>query len=1129
MGQVELQMGLNRDARWARLEAQIRQDISGDGSSQNGKRVYVLCPDQATYRVTKRMVDVLGNQSAQKVDVIDFRGLLERFYSRCGHRVEQVSEAAKLLLFSAAMIDSRASLRTSDLLAGTHDISILESLVSAVDMLSACDIDSSVLAKIASDTEEENPMLAGKLRDIGCIWDTYAALAEASNVEAASTLQLLSRWIGRDGFLDHTVWYVVDYNDLTTQQHGILNQIISLSDKVVVDLHCAGLSDTRDSSRLAVRTGQKISMYCAENDIPVEATRTGDISTDAQPLRYMQEWLCDTSVAKPADFSPKGRIALYADGSVSGECRHVAGTILKAIRHGYRYKDVSIVLCDHDRYAPTLESVFGEYNIPLYMASRKDAVSQKQIILGIYSALDAVTQGMQMEAVLDYLRSGLSGIEREDVDVLENYIMLWHIWGRGFTDNDSWTMHPGGYGLDETEESSTLLEHINTIRSKAITPLLSLKSGLESGKTVGEYALAFSAFLDEVGFVETMQGVLDTLTAEGRSQDAMEYGQIPAVINEVLEDLYSVLGTSERPQRQFVELFRLLCGVSTVDSIPTNSDQVEVSGLADARYVSAKLRVIIGAEEGMFPVYEVANGLINSADAKILGEFGYHIPGDATYEADRQYSEIATVIAGAKDKIIFSFCTAGETGPSYLFRRIQQLFPTLSIEAGAGEDNIYAADLLDPVCAGRLMGRLLRKPEYRDITLALALQENPVVQDTAMRCIDKAGWALGKLDGQTVKDLYGNTISLSPTRADAYSSCRYNYFLRYGLKLATPVRAKLDAPIMGSFAHEILQQSLMEIEREHGGVRNVTPAEIAEITKRHIETYTATKMKGLERQPDRYAYLYARNCREVLGIMQALGAELSISDFHASAFEWKVGGEHADAPAIRLDSTLMPGVFTGVADRVDVCKLGEKFYYRVADYKTGSTHMFDMTAILYGCSLQLLIYEAALRKRGLPGLEQMEASGVLYVPAKIPMVAAQTKLPEDKVLAERDKMLTRRGMLLNDAEVISAMEHTDGSYKYLPVRQTADGILSGDVCSSSQLQDLDSFAMKKLADMVDDIAGGEVKANPISRGPNRTTCKYCPMRFACHKDACGVSYRYKAQVTAEEFWSKIKKAVAVGE
>ena len=68
-------------------------------------------------------------------------------------------------------------------------------------------------------------------------------------------------------------------------------------------------------------------------------------------------------------------------------------------------------------------------------------------MLAIFSALNCATRGMQKEDTLNYIKSGLSGLDSREVDLLEEYIRTWNIHGKGWiTDTDGWALHPRGYG-----------------------------------------------------------------------------------------------------------------------------------------------------------------------------------------------------------------------------------------------------------------------------------------------------------------------------------------------------------------------------------------------------------------------------------------------------------------------------------------------------------------------------------------------------------------------------------------------------------------------------------------------------------------------------------------------------------
>ena len=58
--------------------------------------------------------------------------------------------------------------------------------------------------------------------------------------------------------------------------------------------------------------------------------------------------------------------------------------------------------------------------------------------------------------------------------------------------------------------------------------------------------------------------------------------------------------------------------------------------------------------------------------------------------------------------------------------------------------------------------------------------------------------------------------------------------------------------------------------------------------------------------------------------------------------------------------------------------------------------------------------------------------------------------------------------------------------------------------------------------MVEDIASGNVEANPYTRGSVHNACTFCPYGAVCHKDTVPGRRNYKS-VTAKEFWERVGK------
>lgn len=1121
---LTLQMGLNRDTRRGHLMAKIAK-----ARMEGFRRVYVLVSEQSTFIMDREVCRILGNtQRGCRVEVLGFERLMQHIYEECGEATEHLDEGGRLLAMALA---SEKAGKSKELTVYRHMTGRPEFLSSLLSTYTTFRLHGITPGKLEMAADEvETPVLKNKLHDLAKLFNAYNEICEKSKLDPADRMERVTHIMAEKQWASGTAWFIDGFTDFPKQQMSLVQTIICQADYVMVSLAAAGLHDTMPSHKISIGTGEKLNQFAWDNDIPCEVIRTTDKSSEHKALAYIQTHMCDDAPAAEAHISDASNVVkLFCDPSPYHECQHIAGTILRAIRKGYRYRDISIVLCDFKRYAPILETVCHRYGIPAYFASQKDEISKKPIMLSVFSALDSATHGMQKEDVLQYLKSGLSTLSPDEVDILENYVRTWNIHGRGWEPEGGWTMHPGGYGLEFSSDDTAALAAINEFRARAIDPLLALRDDLSTGKTVSEHVTALYAFLEKNGFTEHLQSVVNELLATDQEQMAMEYAQVSEVLNNALEQMYAVIGGVEKRSADFTKLFRLLCSAYKIATIPVSVDQVEVACIEDARYACNKLRYIVGAEEGVFPAYIQGGGLLlesNEIDAIKQLNMDMDLPGSVEDLALRGLTDIDTVVSGAKRMLVLSYSSepTAPTTPSHLLLRVQQMFPGVEPVRGAGEDNIYEADLLSSEMAGRLLGRLQNRPGYENIVWDMSCIDNHIMQETAFRVMTKNDWALNGLSKESIKGLYGERINLTATRVDTYSSCRYHYFLRYGLGIREPASGQFNSPVFGRFAHQVLEGAIREIETERGGFQSVTTTELEDITRKHIDRYTAEKMKGLDSQPERYIYLYKRNCREVLNVMRNICEEFQASDFHCSAFELKMGGEHADLPAITIPGTEMTGIYTGVADRVDTAVVNNKPYFRVVDYKTGKAKVFDMSDILCGLSMQLLMYQASLRKDGYA--VGAESAGILYVPAKTAIVATPTKVDAKKVESERQKMLQRRGILLDEKEVLNAMEHPEeGETKFLPVKFASDGKVTGDVCSAEQLSMLDDFTAITMSGVVDDIASGAVKANPISRRPDQTACTWCPMKAACHKDSCGIKFRYRAKVKHEEFWATIEDKV----
>jgi len=364
-----------------------------------------------------------------------------------------------------------------------------------------------------------------------------------------------------------------------------------------------------------------------------------------------------------------------------------------------------------------------------------------------------------------------------------------------------------------------------------------------------------------------------------------------------------------------------------------------------------------------------------------------------------------------------------------------------------------------------------------------------------------------KLSGRTAEMLYGQELSLSATRAEKYFSCPYAHFLQSGLKLRPRIPAEFDAPAAGVFMHYVLESVSKEI-KDTVGFDNADEELCRDLIARYIDRYVKDILFDFEGKNTRFVYLVRRLEEDVVRIVLDMLGELKNSSFQPLDFE--------------LELTELAPHLRGIVDRVDGWKNDGKLYLRVIDYKTGRK-TFDLSNVIHGRDMQMLVYLFCLHKYGAArfGSETIPA-GVLYVPARDVILKATRDKTEEELSKQREKELRRNGLVLDDPDVLDAMENSEVK-RYLPVKQSKTGDITGDsLVSREQIGLLSMHVEKMLSGAVEEILSGGIECSPYYKSDNDNACLYCEFHTICAFDeGLGDKRRFIRKMKTGEVWEKL--------
>ena len=120
-----------------------------------------------------------------------------------------------------------------------------------------------------------------------------------------------------------------------------------------------------------------------------------------------------------------------------------------------------------------------------------------------------------------------------------------------------------------------------------------------------------------------------------------------------------------------------------------------------------------------------------------------------------------------------------------------------------------------------------------------------------------ADYRRGALSPGVVRELYGQRISMSASRAERLRSCHFAYFMEYGLRAKPRKAAAFDAPQIGTFLHFLLENVTAEV-MGRGGFGQVEEETIHALVRKYIDLYVAQELQNFQEKSPRFRYLFSR-------------------------------------------------------------------------------------------------------------------------------------------------------------------------------------------------------------------------------------------------------------------------------
>ena len=1118
----------------------IREELAALAAAGETRSLLLLVPEQFSFESERALLERLGPQLAGRVQVLSFTRVAETVFRELGGLAGTVmDDGTRALLMSRALEQLTDQLRLYRRQAASPDY--IQAALSMLSECRQCAITPRLLEQTAQQLEEGT--LRQKARELSLILDAYEALAGQSLLDPLDSLTRLAQRLPESRLPDGALIYVDSFKGFTVQEQQVLAGLMTRAEKVTVALCADSLEDIAGGHGLfspVIRTAARLRALAGERGVPVAKTRflTENRRTASQALRALE---AGAFIPRPAVLdAPAPEVTVTPCGDIYEECAWAARTIRRLLREeGARCRDIAVVARNLSAYEGLLDAALEQAGVPYYMDRRDDILTEPLVTL-VLCALRAVTGGFDTEELLRLVKTGLlPGLDAEAAAELENYVYMWRI--RGSRWKEDWDWNPLGLSVRRDEESDALLARLNERRAALMKPLLRLQAALraDGGRPDGRaFAEAVYRYLLHVGADEAVRQRVAALEEAGEQALADRADRLWDVLMELLNRHAAALhGVGLSPARH-LELLRLEAGLVDMGTLPQGLDAVQVGGADRMRFSSPRIVFILGANEGVFPAYPAGGGLLSDGERRALIAAGLPMADTAEMQAVEERFFAYAALAAPSDRLYVSYLLGNAAGenltPSSLVEMVRRILPGCAQGMAAdpgGEDAESEADAFAYLAAhwqsptpAALAARRYFEDKPEDRPRLAAMERAAAGRPAALR------------DNALAKRFFGEDMRLSPSRVEKYHLCRFAYFCQYGLKARARRPADLDAAEFGTLAHYVMETQLKAYVREGTDLSSLRREQVARDAESRVRQYADEVMGGVENKSERFSWLLERLIKTCGSLLWQVVRELAQSQFVPAAFELAIGGDDPERVE-PLILTLPDGAkirVQGQVDRVDVYRRGDVSYVRVVDYKTGHKE-FRLSDVAEGINLQMLIYILSICQNGGPHIGEKPArdlqedssiqpAGVLYLPARLPVVRVERNAAESAVQREQVRAMRMNGLLLDNPEIIRAME-ADAAGLFIPARIGAGGTLAAgsSVASLSQFGRLKKRIEDLLRRMAETLREGDIAAVPASGSVD--ACAWCDYRAVCGHEADD-PVRLIAQRDAAEVWKELEEAEA---
>lgn len=1136
--QVRLLLGPAGSGKTAVCLDEIRENLV---QAPDGPTLVLLAPKQTTYQLERQLLSDPALPGYTRLQILSFERLATFVFDQLGvPRPKLIDEEGRLMVLRGLLSRKRNDLRLFR--ASARLTGFAQELSRVLSEFERHQVSPDLLLNLSRDLSH-SAGLAYKLEDLATIMKEYAAwlaarelqdadrlLSEATQALASTTqdspgtprLQIARLWV--DGFGE---WCPQELEFLAgVVAHSGSSTITFCLDRPVQKQSWASSWSVIQKSyeacvkRLSGIPGAEVTTSTLPRRKPTSRfSRSATLSRLEQHWADPPPWPAGDTIIGGDNLSGADCLRLVRVADPESEAVEAGREILRHVRAGGRYREVAVLVRGFDAYHESLRRVFTRYGIPFFL-DRRESVAHHPLAELTRGALRTAAFNWQWSDWFGTLKTGLVPAEDEEIDRLENESLA-----RGWQ-GDIWQkpiLIPQDEGLGV---------FVRELQNRVLPPFqrLALAIAAADHRPTGcQLVAALRRFWSDLNVLEQLEqwAAAPSPTAE------QDFGLPPSAhatvweqMNQWLQNVELAFPEEAIPLRQWLPILEVGLANLTVGLIPPALDQVLIGTVDRSRSPDAKLAIVLGLNEGVFPASPKAEVLLTETDRAVLEQKGIQLGSSVRQQISRERYYAYLAFTRARERLVLTLSSHDADGsllnPSAFISSLRQLFPGLEPEVPAAADwtcehpvELIPALLKSGLAAGSEVrgspGTQELEPPWRELlthpAISGLLRELQQLRSPGMAEV---------VAPELIRKLHGSALRTSVSRLEQFAACPFKFFVHSGLRAEERKKFELDVKEQGSFQHDVLALFHEELRRTNLNWRQITPAEarsrVGDIATQLIATYR----EGL------------LNVSEQTRFMARILIS-SLQDFVETLVGWMREQYRFDPVQVELafglDSAFPPWTIDlshgnslqlhGRIDRVDllVNRSAKEALCVVIDYKSSQKKLDDLM-IACGLQLQLLAYLNVLRRWPDPATvfqaRKLVPAGVFYVSLRGKYQRERNRV---SALAETEaarKLAYQHSGRFDSATLRHLDSRTDATrgdqFNY---RLTKSGELhkgGAEALPNDGFSALLDQVEQTIARMGVEIFSGNVDVSPYRKG-SVTACDQCSYRAVCRMDPWTHAFR----------------------